>query len=48
MEPGNGDKAQVLDFTLCPTAQKLVSRCQEFFAEVQDLSVHCHVVILVL
>ncbi|KAL9106879.1 MAG: hypothetical protein Q9227_008127 [Pyrenula ochraceoflavens] len=38
MGPTNGDVAQVLDFTLYPTARLLVDRCREFFAEVEDLT----------
>lgn len=35
-----GDKAEVLDFEAYPNARKLVDRCREFFAEVQNLFVN--------
>lgn len=42
----NGDKAEVLNFETYPTAKKLVNRCQEFFAEVQNLSESLHAILL--
>ena len=37
MSQSTADKAQVLDLEAYPTAQKLVTRCKEFFAEIQNL-----------
>jgi hypothetical protein len=39
MDASTTDKAAVLDLEAYPTAKKLVQRCHQFFAEVQDLYV---------
>jgi hypothetical protein len=36
-EVGTGGQAAVLDLEKYPAAQQLVSRCCEFFAEIEDL-----------